>query len=140
MNGEAVKGPTITVYRRVYSWDAYVDGDQGEVVEEGECVYPVDDWLEDHGERVYDGDDDYEGAWVAASRVEVAHAMLTGTYTSFWASECSSSGAEVDGGDNPWWSAEIENRPDGTYVESSAHLDGFTPDELREVYALVMGK
>jgi hypothetical protein len=72
--------------------------------------------------------------------VVTASYLLSGSSSSFWATECSSSGAEINGDD--WYEDEEYHHPyTGAVTHKSAHLVGdWTVAEAKEIHALVFPK
>lgn len=123
---------TITIYKTTFA--AWEEGaDEPERIGEDSEVFTIEDFREDFGDWNAD-----ETEWVPASVEVTAFMLLTGTQGKFWASECSSSGAEVACGDNPFYMDEPYTHPyTGEMTEQTAHLDGFTPEEIARIHTLV---
>jgi hypothetical protein len=123
---------TITVYTVEYA--AWEEGaDEPERIGEDSESYTIEDFRADFGDWNED-----ESEWIPASVIDAAVNMLTGSVTQFWASEASSSAGEVACGDNPWYMSETYVNPyTGDMEEKSAHLSGFTADEIAEIYRRV---
>jgi hypothetical protein len=126
---------SITIYKTTFA--AWEEGaDEPERIGEETRVLEI----EDYRENFADWNDD-ETEWVLASPVFTAFCLLNGSNSDFWVSECSSSAGEVACGDNPWYSDEPYSHPyTGEMEEQSAHLNGFTPEEIAEIYKLVKGR
>lgn len=100
------------------------------------------DYTEDLGDWSADADwnDDgeWEGAWIPATDVYAAAQLLSGHGCNFYASETSASPTD---GVNVWYIEETDiDNYTGERTEKTAHLSGFTEDEQREIYRLVMDK
>lgn len=123
----------ITVHTRIFH--PWRDGeDEPEVKTDDSDVFVVEDFQNDNGAWNHD-----DTEWTPASLADTAVAMLRGAHTRFHVAEASQAGPHVDGSHNPWYIAEPYVDPySGEREESTAHLDGFTPDELRTIYAHVI--
>ena len=127
---------TITIHKAQFAaWGEY--DDEPERIFDDSTTIDVDEYREDRGEWT---GEDFE-VWVPMTAAEAAFHLLNGSGTDFWASECSSSGAEVRSGDNPFYMDEPYIHPyTGERTEQSAHLKGFTPEEIVEIHRLVIGR
>ncbi len=105
-------------------------------------------WSQKYGPEVHDGErdeldswsDSYElksdAPWFGADPVQFAVAVIQGEGCDIEPS----SGPEW-GGQGTWYSGEArQDYRDGTWLERSAHLHGFTDAEAREVYRQVTGR
>jgi hypothetical protein len=100
------------------------------------------DYTEDLGDWSDDSDHDengeWHGTWIPATDVYAAAQLLTGHGNEFYASETS---AEPTDGVNVWYIQETDTHVyTGKRTEKTAHLSGFTEDEQRQIYAMVMDK
>jgi hypothetical protein len=125
----------ITIHKTTYAtWDEWED--EPEEIDTETFILDVNGLREDFG----DWNDD-ETVWIPAAVVEVASRLLTGEQCKFWASECSSSGAEVRSGDNPFYMDEPYTHPyTGVREDKTAHLSGFTAAEIAEIHSIVIGR
>jgi len=93
------------------------------------------DWSEDSG---FDDGEEWHGTWIPATDVYAAAHLLNGHGRNFYASETS---AEPTDGVKVWYVEETYiHAYTGERTEKTAHLYGFTEDEQREIYALVMNR